>query len=106
MSIAYQNVDFNDYSAEPPENIIGQEYTFQFSTSKSAIKAVSPQNYELMYYMNDLLNEYIDGFSMVELSTNTVFGNLSDIILPTEIGESVTGTLSDITDQLRQQRPH
>lgn len=100
MSLAYQNVDFYNYSSEPPENIIGQEYTFQFSTSKSAIKAVSPQNYELMYYVSNLINERIDGFSFVDMGTSTIFGNISDIILPTEIGESVTGTLEDITDQL------
>lgn len=103
MSIAYQNVDFYNYSAEPPENIIGQEYTFQFSTIEGLIKAINPQEYELMYYLSALTNGRVDGFSIVDMGSNKVFGNLSDIILPTEIGESVTGTLADITDQLYQE---
>lgn len=96
MSTIYQNIDFGSYSAEPSAQEYGKEYVITLETAADKIPA---SNYEesnsYSTFVSNMMNGNVAGFAMALMNddSNKIFVNMSDIVLPTEIGETVEGTM-------------
>ena len=98
MSIIYRNADLSDYYLNLPKHILNKEYTVQFSTSKPSLPR---SNYETFNNRSDFLYDgtvygQVEGIIVSDTGGKWCFVNTEEIVLPTEIGETVEGSLECI----------
>lgn len=94
MGVVYQNVDFSSYSASAPMCELGQEYSAQFSTARTNLDPIYPSYFSgKSQFVSDLINGLVPGLAVVNMDSDDVYVSDVSINLPTEIGQSIEGTL-------------
>lgn len=95
MSTIYQNINFGSYSAEPSAQEYGKEYAITLRTAEDKIPASNyAESDSYSTFVSNMMSGSVTGFAMALMNgDNKIFVNTSDILLPTEIGETVEGTM-------------
>ena len=102
MSVLYQNVNLGSYSATIPSSQYGQQYTFEFSTNSNRIYRSDWNQYpDVFEFGYALMDGIASGFALMMMedqygtqSDNPIaYVNMRDVVLPTEIGDTVEGEL-------------